>query len=87
MFTVKVQKSSGRVLVLQDILGSDINTVFMKVLQRLVDMSFSDERINKLSYSDITPDNAVALAKSYGYVLTDVTEEYAPQHTIIGRNN
>lgn len=87
MFSVKVQKSSGRVLVWKDILGSDINTVFMKVLQRLVDMSFSDERINKLSYSEITPDNAVELAKSYGYILTDVTQEYAPQHTIIGGKN
>lgn len=85
MFSVKVQKSSGRVFVWKDILGSDINTVFMKVLQRLVDMSFSDERINKLSYSEITPDNAVELAKSYGYILTDVTAEYAPQHTIIGK--
>lgn len=83
MFSVKVQKSSGKVLVWKDILGSDINIVFMKVLQRLVDMSFSDERINKLSYSEITPNNAVELAKSYGYTLTDVTKEYAEQHTII----
>ena len=83
MFSVKVEKGSCRVLVWKDILGSDINIVFMKVLQRLVDMSFSDERINKLSYSDITPNNAVELAKSYGYILTDVTEEYAPRHTII----
>lgn len=83
MFTIKVQSKNYKDIIFRDIMGADINVAFRKVLMMLKNESFSDQRINKLSYSDITPSNAVELAKSYGYILTDVTEEYAPRHTVI----
>lgn len=88
MFSVRVQKGSfGRVLIWRDIRGTNINEVTKKVLDRVIFIAEKDDPISKLSYLDVTEDNAVELAKQYDYTITDVTAEYAPQHTIIGGKN
>jgi len=84
MYSVKVESKSLRTTVYRDILGTDINVVYMKVMHRAIDRSSIHEDIFNLNYSDITPENALDIAKQYGYTLTDVTAQYEPQHTIIG---
>lgn len=76
MYTIQVQNKHYKDAIFRDITGADINVAFRKVVIMLKNDCSSDQAINQLSLSDITPNNVVKLAESYGYILTDVTEKY-----------
>ena len=89
MFSVKTTNKNvfrGSVTY-RDIIANNINDAFRKVMMRNIASASIDDPIYNVNVYDVTESNALELAEKYGYTLTDVTKEYEPEHTVIGRNN
>lgn len=87
MFTVKTtNKNLHRGYVIyRDIVASSINEAYKKVMIGNKNNCSINDSLYAVDYSEITNENALELAVKHGYILTDLTTEYEPIHTVLGR--